>query len=64
MCAVLHVDSNFLYIAISQLERELAGMRTTGVDLRQKQAEIDAARRSAAEAQEALVAAQRCSFLP
>ena len=45
-----------------QLERELAGMRNSGVDLRAKQAEIDAARRRAAEAQEALVAAQRCAL--
>lgn len=39
-------------------------MRNSGVDLRAKQTEIDVARRRAAEAQEALVAAQRCAISP
>ncbi len=43
-----------------QLERELEGMRTSGVDLRAKQAEVDAAKRNVEETHDALIAAQKC----
>ena len=44
-----------------QLERELTTMRSNGVDLRAKQAEVDAAKRRAEEAHEALIAAEKCA---
>ena len=43
-----------------QLERELAGMRNSGVDLRTKQAEVEAAKRRAQEMQQRLMEAERC----
>jgi hypothetical protein len=45
--------------AYAQLERELAGLRHSGVDLRAKQAEVDAAKRRAQEAHQRMMEAER-----